>query len=96
MAGRGKRGQDVVGEIRGGLTRYFKSQEAAGRPVSTIWAELFELDPVGAMRLAISTMPKEMDITTTELTPEKWLELMADASKSESTNATEDIQGPVH
>ena len=87
---------DISPEIRGGLKRAIKIMEADGRPLSTIWVELFNDDPANAMRLAISMMPKEMDITNTNLSPEDWLELMADASKPESTKPTEDIQGPVH
>ena len=57
---------DITPEIRGGLKRYFKMLEAKGKSVSDIWAKLFEDDPATAMRLAISTMPKEsqIDLTT--------------------------------
>lgn len=65
---RPKGSHDVSPQIRGGLMRYFKMQEAKGRPISTIWEELFEADPMGAMRLAISTMPKEQRLEVTERT----------------------------
>lgn len=41
-------------------------------------------------------IPKEMDVTQTELTPEKWLEMMADAGQSESAESKDSISGPVH
>lgn len=87
---------DISPEIRGGLKRYFAIQQEKGRPVSDIWHDLFESDPMNAMRLAISLLPREMDITTTELSPEQWLEAMADASKREGDEAAEGIPGPVH
>jgi hypothetical protein len=40
--------------------------------------------------------PKEMDITTTNLTPEQWLEEMADGRQSESTEPANTIPRPVH
>ena len=40
--------------------------------------------------------PKEMDITTTNLTPEQWLEEMSDASKPESTGPADTIPRPIH
>jgi len=57
---------DVTPEIRGGLLRALKIMKESGRPISTIWIELFNDDPATAMRLAISTMPKEVqaDVTT--------------------------------
>lgn len=64
--GRPKGSHDVTPEIRGGLKRFFKIMEDEGTPISTIWRELYEADPVNFMRLAISTMPKEVqaDVTT--------------------------------
>ena len=40
--------------------------------------------------------PKEMDITTTNLSPEQWLEDMSDASKPESTGPENTLPRPVH
>ena len=40
--------------------------------------------------------PKEMDITTTNLTPEQWLEEMSDAGKPESTGPADTIPRPIH
>jgi hypothetical protein len=87
MAARGDKGitANTTVAIRGGLIRGLRQLEEAGRPLSTIWKELFEDDPATAMRLAISTMPKEVDMTAVELTPEQWLERMADASEPEGT-----------
>ena len=87
---------DVTPEIRGGLKRCLKIMEDSGRPLSTVWKELFEDDPATAMRLAISTLPKEMDVTTTNLSPEQWLEMMADASESESTGPEDTVPGQLH
>lgn len=49
-----------------------------GKPLSTIWRDIFEEDPVQGMRLAISLLPKELTIDqtvtldATNLTPEDW------------------------
>ena len=40
--------------------------------------------------------PKEMDITTTNLTPEQWLEAMSDAGKPESNEPADTLPGRVH
>jgi len=40
--------------------------------------------------------PKEMDITTTNLTPEQWLEAMSDASKPEGHGPEDTVQGQLH
>lgn len=60
---------DITPEIRGGLKRFFKIMENEGKPVSTIWRELYDADPTTFMRLAISTMPKEVqaEVTTKSL-----------------------------
>lgn len=87
---------DLTPEIRGGLKRCLKLMEEAGKPISTVWLDLFADDPATAMRLAISLLPKEMDITTTNLTPEEWLEAMADASKQESTDPEDVVPGQFH
>ena len=58
-----RRRADVSPEIRGGLKRALALLEEKGKPISTIWIELFEDDPATAMRLAISTLPKEIDAT---------------------------------
>lgn len=90
---------DISPELRGGLRRAIKAMEQDGRPLSTIWLEMFEEDKFAAMRLAIQMMPKELDVTTTELSPEDWLELMAesrDVGQSESTRSENTVPGPVH
>ena len=40
--------------------------------------------------------PKEMDITTTNLSPEQWLEAMSDASKSEGNGPEDTVQEQLH
>lgn len=87
---------DVTPEIRGALKRALKIMEESGKPLSTIWTRLFDDDPATAMRLAISTLPKEMDITATTLSPEQWLEVMADGSKSEGADPEETLSGQLH
>ena len=89
------RGPQTGPAIRGAFTRAIMLMEENGKPLSQVWVELFEDDPATAMRLAISLMPKELDITTVDLTPEDWLEAMHDR-KSESTNATPSLPRPVH
>ena len=86
---------EIAGPMRGALVRAMKLMEANGKPLSEIWLDLFKNDPATAMRLAISMMPKEMDITTTDLTPEQWLEAMYE-HKSESTSSTHTVPRPVH
>lgn len=51
---------DIAPKIRGSLKRAMLMMEEAGKPLSTIWLELFADDPVNAMRLAISLLPKEI------------------------------------
>jgi len=87
---------DLRPAIAGGLTRALKIMENSGKPISTVWTDMFEQDPVNAMRLAISLLPKEMDITTTDLTPEQWLERMSDVGQSESTEPADTVPGSVH
>ena len=90
---------DIAGDIRGALKRAMLIMEegAKGRkPLSDIWLKLFENDPATAMRLAISTMPKDMNVLTTTLDPEQWLELMSDASKSEGTEPKDSVSGQLH
>jgi hypothetical protein len=96
--GRPRGSHDVTPQIRGGLKRYFKMLEDKGKSVSDIWRELFEKDAATAMRLAISIMPKELDITTTDISPEEWLEIMADKDddKPESTESTGSLSGQLH
>ena len=95
MAGRPKGSADFAPEVRGGLKRAMKIMEERGKPISTIWLDLFENDPLNAMRLAISMMPKEMDITTTNLSPEQWLEAMSDR-KPESNGPEDTVSGQLH
>lgn len=89
------RGHNTGPAIRGAFMRALKLLEENGKPLSQVWVELFEDDPATAMRLAISLMPKELDITTTDLTPEQWLEAMYE-HKSESTGAANTVPRPVH
>ena len=83
---------EITPEIKGGLKRALKIMEAQGRPLSTIWVELFEEDKATAMRLAIQLLPKELDVTATVMQPEDWLEAMADrnASNQRQGTSTED------
>jgi len=100
--GRPKGSHDVTPEIRGGLKRYFKMLEKQGKSVSDIWRDLFEKDAAQAMRLAISILPKELDVTTTNITPEEWLELMAERdnddreSQRKGTKAKDSVPGRLH
>jgi len=57
---------DLRPEMQGALNRAFKIMEADGRPLSTIWLELFQNDPANAMRLAIQMLPKEVEMEVTE------------------------------
>ena len=85
-------------DIRGGLKRAFKSMEEDGRPLSTIWLELFRDDPVNAMRLAISCHPKEMMLgldedtreafSTNQLSQEVMAALIAKQHDSQEPNTT--------
>ena len=52
--------QELPRVIQGGLLRYFKHQHERGRPMSDIWAELFEEDKFRAMDLAMKCIPKEL------------------------------------
>lgn len=54
---------NVMPEIRGGLKRALVAMADSGRPLSTIWMELFDNEPAKAIQLAIAAHPKEMDIT---------------------------------
>lgn len=90
---------DVRPEIRGALKRAIKIMEADGRPLSTIWLEMFQEDPFKAMGLAIQLQPKEIEATVEHVTPEQWLEIMADAAdarESEGAESTDSVSGPVH
>ncbi len=86
---------NVTPEVRGALLRAFKILEGKGKPLSSIWVAMFEDDPVQAMKLAIATMPKEIQAEVTALAPEDWLEMMADG-KREGAGAEEAVQGSVH
>ena len=60
MPGERKARADMMPEIRGGLKRAVIAMEESGKPLSTIWLQMFEEDPFNAMRLAIQCHPKEM------------------------------------
>ena len=88
---------NIIADIRGSLRRAIKIMDESGRPLSTIWQEMFKEDPFQAMRLAIQAMPKEMDITTTTLSPEQWLEIIADgAGQRESDQSADSAEGQLH
>ncbi len=53
---------DTRPEIRGGLKRMFVEFEQKGKPVSTIWKEIYEADPIKFMQLAIQCQPKDVEI----------------------------------
>lgn len=93
---RRKDSAEVGPAIKGALKRAMMILEERKRPLSTIWVNLFEDDPATAMRLAISILPKEMDVTTTNLSPEQWLEAMSDASQSESAEPATAVQEQLH
>jgi hypothetical protein len=40
--------------------------EQDGRPLSTIWLEMFAEKPLEAMKLAIATLPKEVNLEVAE------------------------------
>jgi hypothetical protein len=69
---------DLMPQIRGGAKRALMIMEEDGRPLSTIWVEMFEEDPFKAMQLMIAAHPKEMQMNidgsitmdTTTMTPD--------------------------
>jgi hypothetical protein len=46
--------------LQGGALRYFKEEEAKGRPLSVIWREMMEKDEFRTMDLILKVMPKEL------------------------------------
>jgi hypothetical protein len=52
--------RDLARSVQGGALRYLKAEHEKGRPMSTIWAELFEEDKFKAMDMIIRLMPKEL------------------------------------
>lgn len=49
-------------KLQGGALRYLLMEEEKGRPVSTIWRELFEEDKIQAMKLLLTMVPKDINI----------------------------------
>lgn len=92
---------DLMPEIRGGIKRAFKAMADNGRPISTIWIEMFEQDPFNAMRLAIAAHPKEMQVDieqtvtldTTQMTPDVLQQVI---NERRLPIATQEPDSPVH
>ena len=83
MAGRGSRGPDIASEIRGAFIRAVKARQMdwdsgkkKRKPLSTIMDELLEENPIGLLNAMKGFVPKEIDITATEMSHEEWLERM--------------------
>lgn len=98
MAGRPKGRNDIASQIRGAFMRGLMiSEEKTNKSLSELIADAIENEGILKVMDAISKYcPREMSLEVTELSPEQWLELMADECKSESTGTTEKIPRPVH
>ena len=98
MAGRPKGSSDISPRIRGAFIRGLLIHEKkTGKGLSELFADAIEKQGILTVTDSIAKyVPKEMDITTTNLTPEQWLEEMSDASKPESTGPADTIPRPIH
>ena len=98
MAGRPKGSGDISPRIRGAFIRgLLIHEQKTGKGLSELFAEAIEEQGILTVTDALAKyVPKQMDITTTNLTPEQWLEEMADGRKPESTGPAETIPRPVH
>jgi hypothetical protein len=56
---RTKGAKDWSRTLRGGLKRFYMMHEDSGKPISTMWQELYEADKVQFMRLASAFDPKD-------------------------------------
>ncbi len=93
--GRGKPQHECIADIRGSLKRALRMMADDGRPLSTVWLEMFEQDPFRAMQLAIAAQPKQIDATVTA-SAEEWLERMYDAAQQQSNRAETQVSGELH
>jgi len=78
MAGRGKRGGDIAGEVRGAFIRAVKgradnAETHSKKPLSTIMDNLLDENPIGLLNAMKGFVPKEIDATVTETPYEEWL-----------------------
>ena len=60
------RGKNLGNALRGGLSNFFEKMRKEGKTTSDIWEELFQEDAVAAMRLAISLVPKEVEMDVSD------------------------------
>jgi hypothetical protein len=91
MAGRGKRGPDIAGEIRGAFIRAVKSRQldtdekrsTKRKPLSQIMDDLLDENPIGLLNAMKGFVPKEVDLQATERPYESWLEEIAADAKED-------------
>jgi hypothetical protein len=85
-ANSGKRagGRDFAPRVRCAFDRVLEGMESRKELDPLLLAAMKE-DPIGTISKMASYAPKQLDITAVELTPEEWLERMADASEPEGT-----------
>ena len=83
-AGRPKGAHDISPIIRGAFIRALKIREdkKGKKSLSEIMSELLDDNPVGLLNVLKGYVPKEIDITATDLTHEEWLDKM-DAESAE-------------
>jgi hypothetical protein len=99
---RPKNRADLRPEIQGALKRALMIMEQGGRPLSTIWVELFSDDPIAAMRLAISLLPKEVEVDVAEVTVDSTvvtddaLQAIFEFKRNESRQGDAEVLGSVH
>lgn len=98
MAGSRKGRNDIAPEIRGAFKRgILIVQEKTGKGLSELIADAINEEGILKVMDAIAKyVPKELDVTNTEMTPEQWLEKMSDAGQPESTESADSVQRPVH
>ncbi len=81
-AGRPKGAHDISPIIRGAFIRALKMREGKDKSLSEIMSDLLDDNPVGLLNVLKGYVPKEIDITATDLTHEEWLDKM-DAESAE-------------
>lgn len=53
---------NVMPDIRGGLKRFMLQQAQKGKPISEMWADLYEQDVKSFFQMAVAVHPKELMI----------------------------------
>lgn len=92
--GRGKRGGDIAGEIRGAFIRAIKAREPENKhhnnksikSLSEIIDEQLDENPLGLLNALKGFVPKEAFLSTDSMTHEEWLQIL----EEEGVDGSED------